>query len=252
MENFYDELSPFYHLIYPDWEASIERQAAQIDDIIRTHWPEAGNRLLDVACGIGTQCLGLARHGWSVTASDLSGKAIERAREEAAKRALEIDFSVCDMRGLDSHPEAVFDIVLAADNALPHLLTDDEILLTLEGMRARLKPGGACIITVRDYALEQRGQSIIKPFGIRDVDNHRYVIWQVWDFDGDCYDFTMYFVDHDRNSGDSRTDLHQSRYYAIDTDSLMKLMQQSGFTAVARVDDAFFQPVLIGTRPVEE
>jgi hypothetical protein len=27
VETFYDELAPFYHLIFPDWEASIQRQA---------------------------------------------------------------------------------------------------------------------------------------------------------------------------------------------------------------------------------
>ena len=25
VENFYQQLAPFYHLIYPDWEASIEQ-----------------------------------------------------------------------------------------------------------------------------------------------------------------------------------------------------------------------------------
>lgn len=35
---FYDELTPFYHLIFPDWEASIRRQADALDSIIRERW----------------------------------------------------------------------------------------------------------------------------------------------------------------------------------------------------------------------
>jgi hypothetical protein len=34
MSNFYDQLAPFYHLIYEDWEASIASQANYLNDII--------------------------------------------------------------------------------------------------------------------------------------------------------------------------------------------------------------------------
>ena len=57
---FYAGLTPFYHLIYPDWNKSIERQASMLDAIVRERWGDAVNTVLDVACGIGTQCLGLA------------------------------------------------------------------------------------------------------------------------------------------------------------------------------------------------
>src|SRR5262249_30726242 len=100
VEAFYDGLAPIYHLIYPAWEASIRRQAIALDSLIRQHWGEEKLRILDVACGIGTQALGLAGLGHAVTALDLSPAAVERARAEAARRALSIDFSVADMRAL--------------------------------------------------------------------------------------------------------------------------------------------------------
>jgi hypothetical protein len=37
--DFYDQLAPFYHLIFPDWEASIRRQAAALENIIQGFWP---------------------------------------------------------------------------------------------------------------------------------------------------------------------------------------------------------------------
>src|SRR6266542_201436 len=86
VEAFYDQLAPFYHLIFPDWEASIQRQAAAVDAIVRQRWGEARLDILDVACGIGTQALGLAALGHRVTGSDLSAAAIERARREAKGR----------------------------------------------------------------------------------------------------------------------------------------------------------------------
>ena len=72
VERFYDELAPFYHLIFPDWEASIQRQAESLDGVIRERWGEGRLSILDVACGIGTQALGLAALGHRVTASDIS------------------------------------------------------------------------------------------------------------------------------------------------------------------------------------
>ena len=36
--DFYDEISPLYHLIYPNWTRSVE-PGRQLDDIIQQHWP---------------------------------------------------------------------------------------------------------------------------------------------------------------------------------------------------------------------
>jgi 2-polyprenyl-3-methyl-5-hydroxy-6-metoxy-1,4-benzoquinol methylase len=82
------------------------------------HPPPA--RVLDCACGIGTQALGLAREGYRVHATDLSGAAVRRAETEARARGIQATFGVADMRSL---PEAVgggFDVVVSADNALRH------------------------------------------------------------------------------------------------------------------------------------
>src|SRR4051794_11934033 len=97
MDDFYDRLAPLYHLIFPDWDASIERLADQLAGIIRDRWGAGAESVLDVSCGIGTQSVGEARRGFKVTASDLSAGAVERARAEAERRGVGIDFSVCDM-----------------------------------------------------------------------------------------------------------------------------------------------------------
>ncbi|WP_309246574.1 class I SAM-dependent methyltransferase [Ramlibacter montanisoli] len=45
--------------------------------------------MLDAACGIGTQVLGLAEKGYELTASDLSPGALERLRQELHRRGLQ-------------------------------------------------------------------------------------------------------------------------------------------------------------------
>ncbi len=84
-DDFYDELAPLYHLIYPDWNESIRLQGDKLSQLIEAEWPGGGahRKVLDVSCGIGTQALGLAALGHVVTASDLSANEIERARHEA-------------------------------------------------------------------------------------------------------------------------------------------------------------------------
>ncbi len=102
---FYDSLAPFYHLLYQDWEASIERQAGALATALREHGVAPGAQVLDAACGIGTQAIGLARRGFRVRASDASPGAVARAREELRRRGLEVEVAVADLRDLASvHP----------------------------------------------------------------------------------------------------------------------------------------------------
>lgn len=246
--NFYDELAPFYHLVYPDWEASIRQQAAALDGIIRERWGDARLSIVDVACGIGTQALGLAALGHRVTGSDLSERAIERARREAAARGLEIPFSIADMRQAAAHHQEQFDLVIACDNSVPHLLTDEDLLAAFQQFHACTRPGGGCLISVRDYDREERAGVQVKPYGIREEGGVRYLVWQVWEFHGSIYDLAMYFVE-DRGGSSCNTRVMRSQYYAVGTDKLMDLMGQAGFVHVERLDGRFYQPVLVGRRP---
>src|SRR5262249_39457021 len=169
------------------------------------------------------------------------------ARSEAAQRGLVIEFSVCDMRQAFACHGGGFDVVLSADNAIPHLLDDGEILRALESMHACLRPGGGCVLTVRDYDREPRGVNIVKPYAVRTENGKRFLVVQVWDFTGELYDLTLYIIEEDLATGTVAARSMRSRYYAIGTSRLLGLMQRAGFAGVQRIDDVLYQPVLIGT-----
>jgi SAM-dependent methyltransferase len=247
MDDFYNELAPLYHLVYQDWAASLIRQGEQLDALIRAQWP-GSHSVLDLSCGIGTQAIGLARQGYSLVGSDISEISVRRARQESRDHDTTIPFSVCDMRKAREHHGTGFDVVMSCDNSVPHLLTDQDILLAFQQMLACLTAGGGCIVTVRNYEQEKRGKNIVKPYGVRIENGKRYLLFQVWDFEGDHYDLAFYFVEEDLSASTVRTHVMRSRYYAVSIVKLLELMRHAGFHNVRRVDNAFHQPILVGTK----
>lgn len=226
----------------------MERQGAALHSIIQDEWGTEVQTVLDAACGIGTQTFGLATYGYHMTASDLSGEAVARARREAALRSLTVDFAVADMREVYSaHGGKQFDLVVACDNSVPHLLTDADLLRAFQQFYACCRPGGGCLISVRDYDAEERGGTQVKPASLRIENGIRYLVFQVWEWDGPCYNLSLYLME-DNGDTDCKTHVMRSRYYAVRTSTLISLMEQAGFQSVHRIDGVFYQPVLVGTR----
>lgn len=246
--DFYDELAPLYHLIFPDWSESIRRQGEQLSRIIESEWPRHV-KVLDVSCGIGTQSLALAARGYTVVASDLSAGEIERARHEARLRGAAIDFSVADMREAHAAHGTGFDLVISCDNSVPHLLSDEDIVRAFRQFHACLRPGGGCLVSIRDYEKEARGRNIVKPYGARIEGGKRHVIFQVWDFEDEHYDLGFFFVEEDLKTHEVKTRVLRSKYYAVSTARLCGLMREAGFENVKRLDGVFYQPVLVASKP---
>lgn len=247
---FYDELTDVYHLIYEDWEQSIARQAATLDSIIRERLGAGEKTLLDTSCGIGTQVLGLSQRGYAVTGSDISARAVERARREAENRNLRIAFRVADLRRCDEAHASSFDVVLSADNSIPHLLNDRDIGTGFQAMFRCTRPGGLVVITVRDYESEDRTSVQLRPYGVRQTPEGRMIVFQLWEFDENpnFYDLTLYFV-VEPSAGSRHVIASRSRYYAVSIMKLCDLLKEAGFINVERIDHRFFQPVLTGRKP---
>jgi len=245
---FYDQLAPYYTFLYADWEASLKRQAAALDGIAREFFGPDVRLILDAACGIGTQSIGLASLGYTVTASDISSAEVERARNLAQQRQLTIDFRVADMRALRAVLPEAFDVVIACDNAVPHLLTDGDLLQAFQQFYGCTTPQGGCIISVRDYAHLERGGRQLHPRLAHDIPGGRLLVFDVWDFDGDYYDLTIYVVE-DRGQAEAVTHIVRGgRYYCVTIDKLEILLRQAGFQQVVILRERFFQPVLVGIK----
>lgn len=246
--SFYDRLAPHYHLLYADWEASIARQGAALAHLLDAHGVHPGEPILDAACGIGTQAIGLAANGYAVTASDCSPGAVDRLKRELGERGLRGNVHVDDLRELAHGATGSFAAVLACDNSIPHLLTDEELLQCFRSCLRCLRPGGLAVFSVRDYAAIPRVNPDVRPYGIRHVGSRRFLAVQVWEWEDDRYDLRMYLTTEE-SDGACHTEVLRSRYYAVSIERLLALMQDAGFAETRRMDDVLFQPVLIGRRP---
>jgi len=249
---FYDALADDYHHVYADWERSIGCQASALDALIGGRLGPGPHRILDCTCGIGTQALGLAALGHAVTGTDLSEGAIARARREAEHRSLEIAWDVADVRALPARFEGAFDVVLAADNSLPHLLTTAELERAARSMAATLRPGGLLLASIRDYdaLLAEKPRSTSPAFaGAAGERRVTFQIW-AWEADGRTYTLEMFMLKEDP-PGEWSVRTHRARYRAVTRAELTAVLRAAGIEDPEWIEperSGFFQPVVLGGR----
>ena len=90
---FYDEMAASYDKLFQDWQAATREQAVILDRVFRLQGFENKAQILDCACGIGTQAIGIAALGYSVTASDISEGELAQARKRAEENGVNIRFA---------------------------------------------------------------------------------------------------------------------------------------------------------------
>lgn len=248
VHNFYDGLASRYHLLYENWEQAIEDQGNALSSLLTDYGVLPPMPILDAACGIGTQTLGLAKRGYDVSASDVSPAAVKRLQQELGKRGLLARANVDDLRVLQSAEPSSFAAVLACDNSVPHLLSDSDILCAFGAIYGCLRPGGLFVMSVRDYARIPRINPDIRPYGLRYLPDSRFFAVQIWEWEAEHYDLSIYLTT-DLGNGKCTTEVLRSRYYAVTIERLTSLLSEAGFVDAKRFDKMLFQPVIVARRP---
>jgi SAM-dependent methyltransferase len=250
VSDFYDDFADDYHLLFEDWERSMTRQAAAIAAILEREGSTAGAKVLDCACGIGTQSLGLAKLGFRVSGADVSARAVQRARSEAEARTPDIPCYVADMRNLDEVPDTQFETVICMDNALPHLLCDADLAQAIGQIRTKLDRGGTFVASIRDYDEILSQHPVVQgPAFYSDDEGKRRIVFQVWDWqDERRYAFHMYVTRETRAGWEN---VHgTSVYRAVLRAEITGILESCGFTNVRwefPAESRFHQPIVIAT-----
>jgi SAM-dependent methyltransferase len=99
---------------------------------------------LDLACGEGRNALWLAEQGWTVTGTDFSPVAIERARRIAEDRGIDLDLRIAD--ATTPVADGPYDLVLVAYLHLP----PDARRAAHRHAAAAVAPGGTLLVVGHD------------------------------------------------------------------------------------------------------
>jgi SAM-dependent methyltransferase len=100
---------------------------------------------LDIGCGTGAQAVYLARHGWRVTAVDVVGRALQRARARGAAAGVDVDWRDHDvgrLPELDLEP----DLSLIHDRGCFHGLGSGDRAGYVRGVTALAAPGATLLL----------------------------------------------------------------------------------------------------------
>lgn len=247
-QKFYDGLASHYDKLFLDWNATTKEQAALLHGLFGDFGFDASASVLDCACGIGTQAIGLAALGYAVTASDLSNGALEEAKARANAAGVEIPFQKADFCALDAVFAEGFDIVIAMDNALPHMLTHEALAAAVRSICARVREGGIFVGSIRDYDALLCEKPPYSPPYIHKTEKGQRVSFQTWDWQGECYRLTQYIIDDEKTPTVRK---FECEYRATRREELTSLFTACGCKKVTWLfpeKTGFYQPIVVARK----
>ena len=244
-QTFYDKLADQYDKLCEDWPSASREQAAILDRLFRDSGYDRTAAVLDCACGIGTQAIGLASLGYQVTASDLSAGELAEAAKRAEQNGVQIRFERADFCLLQETFSEQFDIVIAMDNALPHMLTGEALETAVRSMTGRVRPGGLFAASIRDYDRLLEEKPPYSPPYIHKTDKGQRVSFQTWTWEGKNYQLDQYIIEDEETL---RISKFECEYRAVRRQELTDLLLSCGCSDVVwkfPEETGFFQPVLL-------
>ena len=248
IQNFYDSLASQYDKLFLDWQKETSQQAQILKKLFEDNGFSSDAEILDCACGIGTQAIGLALSGYNVTASDISEEELKEAKKRAEAHNVSIRFEKADFRTLDDAFSKEFDIVIAVDNALPHMLTAEDLERALESITKRLKKGGIFVASIRDYDALLESKPPYSPPYIHKTAKGQRVSFQTWQWSGDNYRLTQYIIDDEDKLSVSK---FECEYRATKRAEITRSLIKNGCSNVEWKfpdETGFYQPVAVARK----
>ncbi|MBQ3109205.1 MAG: class I SAM-dependent methyltransferase, partial [Clostridia bacterium] len=217
------------------------------DRIFERNGFDRSAKILDCACGIGTQAIGLAELGYDVTASDLSEGALAQAKARAAEEQLKIRFERADFCALEESFTEQFDIVICMDNALPHMLTKTALEAAVSSIAGRLAPNGMFVASIRDYDALLEEKPPYSPPYIHKTDKGQRVSFQTWVWEGEHYKLTQYIID---DEGALQVSKFDCEYRATRRKELTDLFTAHGCNVEWKFPEetGFYQPIIVAKK----
>ncbi len=247
-QTFYDNLASHYDKLFLDWQSTTHEQATILHKLFVNNGFDNTAHILDCACGIGTQAIGLACLGYNVTASDISAGEIAEAKTRASNADVKIHFEIADFCALSKTFAEQFDIVIAMDNALPHMLTSNALEAAIKSITNQIVDGGIFVASIRDYDTLLIDKPPYSPPYIHKTAKGQRVSFQTWNWDGDNYRLIQYIVDDEDTLQISK---FECEYRATRREEMTHLLMANGCTEVVWMfpeETGFYQPIVVAKK----
>jgi len=248
IQSFYDQMASQYDKLFQDWQATTHEQAVLLDRLFRAQGFDLKARVLDCACGIGTQAIGLAKLGYPVTASDISTEELQEAQKRAQAQGAELRFERADFCALEATFDERFDIVIAMDNALPHMLSKHALESAVRSITNQIAAGGMFVASIRDYDALLMDKPPYSPPYIHKTAGGQRVSFQTWNWDGDWYKLIQYIIDDENSLNISK---YECEYRATTREELTNLLIAAGCRNVIwqfPEETGFYQPIVVAKK----
>lgn len=248
IQTFYDNMASQYDKLFFDWQATTQEQALILDQIFKDHGFDKFASVLDCACGIGTQAIGLAALGYKVTASDISDAEIAQAKTRAETNNVDICFAHADFCALSKTFSQKFDIVICMDNALPHMLSHAALEEAIKSITGQMAAGGIFVASIRDYDALMKEKPPYSPPYIHTTEQGKRVSFQTWAWEGEHYKLTQYIIEDEETLQISKFDC---AYRATRREELTELLEAYGCDEVVwkfPEETGFYQPIVIAKK----
>lgn len=244
-QKFYDSMASHYDKLFLDWKATTKEQALLLERIFQKFGYDKNVSVLDCACGIGTQAIGLAALGYTVTASDISDGEIAEAKTRAFHAKVNIRFENADFCILSAVFSEQFDIVIAMDNALPHMLSSEDLGRAVKSITNQIKENGIFVGSIRDYDALLQDKPPYSPPYIHETDKGKRVSFQTWIWNDERYKLTQYIIDDEERLEINK---FECEYRATRREELTALFTANGCKEVIWMfpeETGFYQPIFV-------
>ena len=144
-----------------------ERTPEEVERILELLELEPGAEILDCPCGHGRISNALAERGFRVTGLDTTELFLERAREDAAARGVEVEYLHGDMRELPWRER--FDGLVNWFTSFGYF-SDEENKAVLRGFHDTLRHGGRLVLETQNVSRIMLAPQPIHVVGERDGD----------------------------------------------------------------------------------
>ena len=156
-------------------ETRLSATPSEADGIIKLSGMGPEAEVMDCCCGMGRHTVELASRGCRMTGVDLSEGYLKKARQEALRRKVAVDWIRMDVRDLSFRNR--FDGIISMFTSFGYFDDPEDDLLLLKKLRTALKPGGCLLmemagkeVLARDFEervwFEREGMTILLEYAV--------------------------------------------------------------------------------------